>query len=391
MIAHPLNKLLRKDAAWEWSDAQETAFLALKKSLINRPILAIFNQNAELELHTDATKVGVGSMLLQRVQGSNDLKPVAYYSRQTSPEEKICHSYELETLAVICSLKKFRVYLLGKTFKIVTDCSALHSTFQKRDLIPRIARWCLLLQEFDCSIEYRDGAKIAHVDALSRNPVAVECSQILEQAPMIMAISDEDWLLTLQLGDTELKRIKDILSNNIEEKELQYIKESFVISDNKLFRYVDENKEQFRWVVPKGARWQLCKMSHDDMGHLGLQKTLDRIKRTYWLPKMNRFVKKYVGACIDCAYAKKSSNTREGLLHPIPSANVPFHTLHIDHVGPFVRSKRGHTHILVIVDSFTKFVFIKSATKGIEVDKERELIGSHLFPHWIMNVKALEN
>ncbi|CAB3248119.1 unnamed protein product [Arctia plantaginis] len=190
-----------KDAAWEWSDAQETAFLALKKSLINRPILAIFNQNAELELHTDASKVGVGSMLLQRVQGSNDLKPVAYYSRQTSPEEKIFHSYELETLAVICSLKKFRVYLLGKTFKIVTDCSALRSTFQKRDLIPRIARWWLLLQEFDCSIEYRAGAKMAHVDALSRNPVAVECSQILEQAPMIMAISDEDWLLTLQLGD----------------------------------------------------------------------------------------------------------------------------------------------------------------------------------------------
>lgn len=38
---------------------------------------------------------------------------------------------------------------------------------------------------------------------------------------------------------------------------------------------------------------------------------------------------------------------------------MPFHTLHIDHLGPFVRSKRGNTHILTIVDGFTKFVFIR--------------------------------
>lgn len=46
-------------------------------------------------------------------------------------------------------------------------------------------------------------------------------------------------------------------------------------------------------------------------------------------------------------------------MHPIPKVEVPFHTVHIDHIGPFVKSKRGNTHILVIVDSFTKFVFIK--------------------------------
>lgn len=174
-----------------------------------------------------------------------------------------------------------------------------------------------------------------------------------------MAISDEDWLLTLQMGDEELRRIRDTVSSGLDCKGLEYIKDNYIIKDNKLFRCLGGDKNRLRWVVPKGARWQLCRMNHDDIGHVGFEKTLERLKKNYWFAKMNRFVKKYVGACIECAYAKKSSNNREGLLHPIPKVADPFHTLHVDHLGPFVKSKRGHTHILVVVDSFTKFAFIK--------------------------------
>lgn len=38
--------------------------------------------------------------------------------------------------------------------------------------------------------------------------------------------------------------------------------------DNKLFRCVGGDKECVRWVVPKGARWQLRKRNHDDIGHV---------------------------------------------------------------------------------------------------------------------------
>lgn len=115
-------------------------------------------------------------------------------------------------------------------------------------------------------------------------------------------------------------------------------------------------------------------MNHDDIGHFGTEKTLDRINKSYWFPKMSRFVKKYVGACIECAYAKKNSTSKESELHTIEKVAIPFHTLHVDHLGPFVRSKKGNTHILVIVDGFTKFTFIKpvrntktqSAIKALE-------------------------
>lgn len=363
-IAYPLNKLLKKDVSWCWDDEQEESFKTLKAQLVNRPILAIYDPAAETELHTDASKLGVGGILMQRSSGCDTFKPVAFYSRQTSPEERNFHAYELETLAVVCSLRKFRVYLMGQNFKIITDCSALRSTFLKRDIIPRIARWWLLLQEFQSTVEYRPGLKMAHVDALSRNPVLeggddkTSTLDVLDHYPTVMAITGEDWLHTLQLGDSELSRIRDVLTSDLDSEGLKQIKDGYVIKDNKLYKCVDGDKSDLRWVVPTGARWQLCRLNHDDIGHLGVEKTLDRLRKTYWFPKMARFVKKYVGACIECAYSKKTSS-KEGELHPITKVESPFHTVHIDHLGPFVRSKRGNAYILVIVDAFTKFVFVR--------------------------------
>ena len=359
-VAHPLNQLLKKDSKWCWTDEQEEAFKDLKVRLTNRPVLSIYDPTAEMELHTDASKVGIGGILLQKTSSGGALHPVAFYSRQTTPEEKHFHAYELETLAVICSLKKFRVYLFGQSFKIVTDCSALRSTFLKRDLIPRVARWWLLLQEFQCTIEYRAGSKMSHVDALSRNPIPDdETIDALGQYPTVMSISSDDWLQTLQLGDSELCRIKDIASSNIDADGLKYIKDNYLIKDKQLYKIIDGDDSNIRWVVPKGARWQLCRLNHDDIGHFGVEKTLERIKKSYWFPKMSRFIKKYVQACVQCAYAKQTVHAKEGYLHTIEKIEVPFHTVHIDHLGPFVRSKRGNTHLLVIVEAFTKFVFIK--------------------------------
>lgn len=95
---------------------QEEAFQTLKSRLTDRPILAIYKADAETELHTDASRLGIGGILLQRSTKDDEFRPVAYYSRQTSPEEKNFHSYELETLAVVCSLRKFSL-LARKTIQ----------------------------------------------------------------------------------------------------------------------------------------------------------------------------------------------------------------------------------------------------------------------------------
>jgi len=66
-----------------------------------------------------------------------------FYSHRTTDVESRYHSYELEILAIINSIKRFRVYLQGIKFKIVTDCNSVAMTLAKKDINPRIARWAL--------------------------------------------------------------------------------------------------------------------------------------------------------------------------------------------------------------------------------------------------------
>lgn len=112
---------------------------------------------------------------------------------------------------------------------------------------------------------------MCHVDALSRNPTADnDTVDALNQYPTVMSISSDDWLQTLQLGDSELCRIKDIISSDIDADRLKYLKDNYVIWDNQLYKVIDGDTSNLRWVVPKGARWQLCQLNHDDIGHFGV-------------------------------------------------------------------------------------------------------------------------
>jgi len=70
----------------------------------------------------------------------NIFHPVYFSSSKTTTAEQKYSSYELEMLAIIKALKKFRVYVIGIPFTIVTDCSAFTATINKKDLCVRVAR-----------------------------------------------------------------------------------------------------------------------------------------------------------------------------------------------------------------------------------------------------------
>ncbi|KAG6458358.1 hypothetical protein O3G_MSEX010822 [Manduca sexta] len=371
LIARPLTDLLKSNFIWKWNDEHFSAFNTLKQKLAERPILALYDVKLETELHTDASKLGVAGILMQR-HCDGSLRPVAYYSRKTNVDEQKLHSFELETLAVIASLKRFRVYLLGLKFKIITDCNALRTTLTKRDLIPRISRWWVQFQEFDCEIVYRAGTRMLHVDALSRAPVTEPVADDDETHFLdVLNINTEDWISTVQSNDDEINRIRDILRDK-NTSIISDIYKNYQLRGNNVFRIVGDKQ---KWVVPRAVRWQILRMNHDEVGHFGYEKTLNRIREIFWFPKMRRFLKKYVSACLQCAHHKAPSGCKEGMLHPIPKIDTPFHTLHADYLGPFVRSKRGNTYILAIIDSFTKFINIKAvrdtkSTTAIRVFKE---------------------
>lgn len=348
-IVEPLTRLTKKNVKWQWNTEQQRAFDKIKAVLITRPVLAIFNHTLVTELHTDASTTAVAAILFQ-TDSEGVQHVVAYFSKQTTIEQRHYHSYELETMAVVYALQYFRVYLLGLRFTVVTDCSALRTTFSKRDLVPRVGRWWLQVQDFNFDIKYRPGARIPHVDAISRLPIVEGVNQI--------DITEADWILAAQLQDDKISRIRHILLNAEQTTETkQYFKE-YVLQDEKVFRRMPGGQKL--WVVPKLARWQVVRLCHDKAGHQSMENTVRRIQMNYWFPKMRRFVKKYVDACLNCNYYKSVERRRRGKLHPIEKHPIPFYTIHVDHVGPFETSRSGNKFLLVIVDAFTKFVIIEA-------------------------------
>ncbi|GFX82586.1 pro-Pol polyprotein [Trichonephila clavipes] len=154
------------------------------------PLPIIEEEGAKLELHMDACKLGLGAVLLQQGEDGR-FYPIHYMSKKTFiQEEKLC-SYELEVLAIIEALKKFRNYLLGRKFRIQTDCAAFAKTLDKKELTPKIARWSIFLTDFDYEVVHRHVKQMQHVDALNRHPVMLVTSDELTYKIVNAQESDE--------------------------------------------------------------------------------------------------------------------------------------------------------------------------------------------------------
>ena len=165
MKAKPLSDLLRKGVDFQYNSKERQSFQQLKAALVNVPVLKMFRVGAVTELHTDASKCGFEEILFQK-DDDGKLHPIYYASKKTTLAEDKLHSYYLEVKSVYYALIKFRIYLLGTKFKVVTDCNAFTSTIKKADVPPAVARWVLPFQEFAFEVEHRKQGRMKHVDAL---------------------------------------------------------------------------------------------------------------------------------------------------------------------------------------------------------------------------------
>ncbi|XP_017486578.1 PREDICTED: uncharacterized protein LOC108375015 [Rhagoletis zephyria] len=223
-IARPLNQLTTKNAMnnFVWGEAAANAFNSLIQSLTCEPVLTLYDFNALHEVHTDASSVGIAGVFLQSTDEGRTWNAVMYFSRRCTDLESRYHSYELEVLAVVEALQRFRVHLLGKPFRVVTDCAAISNVKAKSELIPRIARWWMRLGEYDFECVHRPGVRMSHVDALSRSPVGDERNE--DESVLPIALDTEDWLLTMQIQDTKIREIVDVLRGTRKSEQVKHLK-----------------------------------------------------------------------------------------------------------------------------------------------------------------------
>ncbi|GJR19834.1 putative reverse transcriptase domain-containing protein [Tanacetum coccineum] len=111
-IAKPMTKLTQKKVKFEWGDKQEAAFQLLKQKLCSAPILALPEGSEDFIAYCDASKKGLGAVLMQRE------KVISYASRQLKIHEKNYTTHDLELGAVVFALKIWRHYLYGTKKRI---------------------------------------------------------------------------------------------------------------------------------------------------------------------------------------------------------------------------------------------------------------------------------
>ncbi|XP_038063012.1 uncharacterized protein LOC119733697 [Patiria miniata] len=166
--ADPLYQLRRKDVPWTWSPACQNAFDSLRHALTTQPILGFSDPDLPFSIHTDASNVGLGAILLQSQE--NGPRTIAFASRALSSAERNYSATEKECLAVVWALEKWRPYLEGRHCRVVTDHQALCWLFRRSHQKGRLARWVLRLQDFTFDVVYRPGPLNVVPDALSRVP-----------------------------------------------------------------------------------------------------------------------------------------------------------------------------------------------------------------------------
>ncbi|MCO5605014.1 hypothetical protein L7F22_059190 [Adiantum nelumboides] len=161
------------------------------------------NWDRDFHVFVDAFDKTVGSVLMQE-QMHGWFLPVYYASRRLSIAEIKYSVTERECLGMIYSMKKFHHYLLGWHFFFHVDHSALLYLVHQQNLTGRLARWVLLLQEFEFEVIHRPGAQHAMADYFSR----------LDFGQPPTGIADEFWYASLFLTGAVADEARAVNSEN---------------------------------------------------------------------------------------------------------------------------------------------------------------------------------
>ena len=348
--SEPINKLLKKDTKFEWTENCERNFKDIINALINLPILIYPDFSKPFILETDASTVGLGAVLAQEDKyGIN--RAVAYASRLLNKAELNYSATELECLAIVWATEQFKPYLYGRKFQIQCDHNPLVFIDNMKNKTSRVSRWRYNLAEYDYEIVYKKGSMNAKADALSRTGEENVSSKFKLDKSIRKDISTvfENELLNL----SKEMIIKEQNSDEwIQQAKLES-RRGYFIENNILYK--KENSRN-KLVIPKSLKNEVLKLCHDDMsgGHLGFKRTWPKVRDRFYWSSMYKDTFEWTKACVKCAKRKRPEPSKLGLM-PINEAKLPFEMVGVDILGPLTETKQGNRYVLVFTDYLTRW------------------------------------
>uniref|UniRef100_V5GHR5 RNA-directed DNA polymerase n=1 Tax=Anoplophora glabripennis TaxID=217634 RepID=V5GHR5_ANOGL len=377
-LVKPLLHVLKKKSKWNWGVRESDNFNKIKKAFLRVTMQAHPDPERRFYVRTDSSSFGLGACLYQLNKESGDPQVIAYYSRTLKGPELNYTVTELEALAIVASLKHWRIFVLGRDLTVVTDHKALSFLRTCKLLNSRLSRWVLYLQEYSFNIEYCRGSENVVADTLSRFPIVREEGSRMEvpdRSHIEIALLEDKSLskkvyknfkniLKAQSTDEFCCRVKAMLK---EEDVPKRYSDWFIENEGLLFRRGVGTNPGHKLCIPKSQIVTLVAEEHQNNGHFGSAKCLAYLSRYYYWPKMRHTVRRIIAGCELCQKAKPCERLRGEMNSLVP--NGPNEVTCLDIVGPLPVSRGGATQLLVVVDAFSKLVCLyalkRCTTKAI--------------------------
>ena len=384
---------------WHWGEEQQKAFDNVKQALVSPPLLTYPDFSKEFILHVDASRLRLGAVLYQ--QHDSGLKVLAYASKSLSPSERNYSAHKLEFLALKWAIAtKFTHYLYGKPFSVYTDHNPLTYILTTAKLDATGHRWLSELSQYEFQIFYKPGRQNRAADGLSRRPdpedEQKQCSEhirpeVLKEictlltsdgfsgvaeglgthpdamvnAIPVVHVTTVDWVAE-QRKDPELHRVLQVVADGTKLTDRQRKREtggvmrllshwdSLVIRNDVLYKQSQTSDGViFRLIVPKHMQQHVLTLSHDDMGHLGRDKTMSVARERYFWVGLGQSVESKIQTCPRCVRAKAPHLPARAPLCSITTTR-PLELVCMDFLS-LENSKGGHNSVLVITDHYTKY------------------------------------
>lgn len=334
-----ISNLLKKSKKFTWTPEADKAFHELKSALISSPILSNPDFSKPFFIQCDASGVAVGGLIYQIING--DERVIAYTSQKLTSTQQKYMACERELLSILHCINQFRPYVEGTRFTVITDNAALLWLKSLKDPTGRLARWALKLQHFSFDIVHRAGKLNVVADALSR--------------AVVNTIDTENWY--------------DTLTNEISLD--KYAPNLYKIHNKKFFKFIpnsqDPNQDSaWKMIVNPINIKTVMEECHDSTlaGHLGVKKTIFRVKEKYFWPRLIKDVTEYVKNCDRCKCTKYPTQISRPLMGKAKEVDQPWEMISMDYIGPLPRSRKGNTMLYVVIDFLSKYCILKPLRTG---------------------------
>ncbi|GFT05821.1 retrovirus-related Pol polyprotein from transposon 17.6 [Trichonephila clavipes] len=325
--ALPLTNLLRKDTPFEWTSETQEAFDDIKKAILNPPVLALPDQNVELQITTDASSRGIGAVLEQKYPNS-EVKPLYFFPKKLNPSQSKYNATVLEFFAIYTALNFFRPFLLDRKSKVFTDHKPLAGFLSNKNPSSKILRWKLALEEFNYDIHYIRG---------SLNSVADHLSRYINN--ITIAFPDSKDLINMQREDSVLSTIIQKIDQNDVSPQIS----NYFINGEGLLCHLSKrpsrsprsNTTRKQVCIPHCLKAKILESVHSEYGgHLKFFKTYHRLSENFFWHNMYKDTKNFVRSCTICLSRKNAFKIPPAPHQLVEQSTEPGETCHMDIFSP---------------------------------------------------------